>query len=136
MDAFELCKTELANQVTFVHRDLSQRLCVYIDTSDLAWAGIITQVSMSDAHRRRNEQRHTPTSHHSGRLRKTQLGWSIVEEVAYAVVNTLDRTHWLVATPAGFDLYTDHKNLIFLSSLLAVADDMSQPSMQIFFAGL
>lgn len=40
----------------------------------------------------------------------------------------LDRMHWIVATPAGSDLYTDHNNLIFLFDPRSVVPDPSATS--------
>lgn len=114
MNAFESCKTALASQVTLAPHDPSQRLFVYTDASDLAWAGIITQVPKSDAHRHDSKHRHAPLSFLLGRLEKTWLGWPILEKEAYSVMKTLDRMHWLVTTPAGSDLYRDYSNLNFL----------------------
>jgi len=130
LDAFERCKKALASQVTLSHRDPSQRLCVYTDASDMAWSGIVTQVPLCDVSKPHAEQRHSPIAFLSGRFDKTQLGWSVLEKEAFAVMNTLDRMHWIVATPDGFDLYTDHNNLIFLFDPLAVVPDMSQTSLR------
>ncbi len=85
---------------------------------------------MSDISAPHKEQRHAPLAFLSGRFDKTQLGCSVLEKEAYAVMNTLDRMHWLVATPAGLYLYTDHNNLIFLFDPLAVVEDMSQSSLR------
>lgn len=71
--AFGPCKIELSSQVTIVHQDSSQGLCVYTNVSDLARAGILTQVLISDASRPHEEQRHSPTSFLSGRFDKKQL---------------------------------------------------------------
>lgn len=130
LDAFERCKTALANQVTLSHRDPSQRLCVYTDASDIAWSGIVTQVPVEDISQPNKTQRHSPIAFLSGRFDKTQLGWSVLEKEAYAVMSTLDRMHWIVATPDGFDLYTDHNNLIFLFDPISVFPDMSQSSLR------
>lgn len=83
---------------------------------------------MSDVHLPHQEQRHKPLSFLSGRFDKAQLFRSVLEKEACAFMNTLDRMQGLVATPAGFDLYTDHNNLIFLIDLLPVVDDVSQSS--------
>lgn len=91
--AFESCKTALAHQVTLAHRDLSQRLCVYTDASDMVWSGIITQVPLSDVSKPHMHQRHSPLSFLSRRLNATQLAWSVLEKEAFAVLNTLDRMH-------------------------------------------
>ena len=37
--------------------------------------------------------------------------------------------HWIVANPDGFDLYTDHNNLIFLFDPLSVVPDLSATSL-------
>ena len=85
---------------------------------------------MSDINKTHQQQRHAPLAFLSDRFDKTQLGWAVLEKEAYAVMNTLDRMHWLAATPDGFDLYTDHNNLIFLFDPLAVVDDTSQSSLR------
>lgn len=38
--------------------------------------------------------------------------------------------HWLAATPDGFDLHTDHNNLIFFFDSLSVLPDLSQKSLR------
>ena len=38
--------------------------------------------------------------------------------------------HWIAATPSGFDLYTDHNNLIFLFDPLSVVPDLSQTTLR------
>lgn len=34
--------------------------------------------------------------------------------MAFTIIGTLDRMHWVVLTPAGIDLYTIHNSCIFL----------------------
>ena len=130
LDAFESCKQALANQVTLAHRDPTQRLCVYTDASDFVWSGIVTQVPSNDVSKPYKEQRHAPIAFLSGQFDATQLGWSTLEKEAFAVMNTLDRMHWLVSTIEGFDLFTDHNNLVFLFDPLAVVPDLSQTSLR------
>ena len=130
LDAFESCKHALAHQVTLAHRDSTKRLCVYTDASDTAWSGIITQVPHAHVHRSHAEQDHAPLAFLSGRFNATQLGWSVLEKEAYAVLTTLDRMHWIVATTDGFDLYTDHNNLIFLFDPLSVVPDLSATTLR------
>ena len=120
----------LAHQVTLAHRDPSKRLCVYTDASDMAWYGIITQVPHAHVHWSHVEQEHSPLAFLCGRFEATQLGWSVLEKEAYAVLTTLERMHWIVANPDGFDLYTDHDNLIFLFDPLSVVPDLSATSLR------
>jgi len=129
-DAFDTCKKVLAKQVTLSHRDDDKRLCIYTDASEYVWSGIATQVPMADLDKPQADQRHEPLAFLSGRFNKTEMGWPIIEKEAYAVIATLDRLHWIAATQSGFDLYTDHRNLIFLFDPLSVVPDLSQTSIR------
>lgn len=84
----------------------------------------------TDVSKPKNDQSHLLLAFLSGRFNSTQLGRSILQKEAFAVLNKLDRMHWLVSDAAGFDLYTDHDNLIFLFDLLSVVPDMSQTSLR------
>lgn len=129
LEAFELCNKSLANQVTLAHRDCEKRLCIYTDASNIAWSGMITQVPYKDLYLPHVEQKHDALAFISGRFNTTQLGWAIVEREPYAVMATPDRMHWIAAKPDGFDLFTDHNNLIFLFDPLSVMPDLSQTSV-------
>lgn len=128
--AFGNCKTALAKQVTLSHRDTDKRLCVYTDASDSVWSGIVTQVPYEDLKLNHADQRHEPLAFLSGRFNSVQSGWAILEKEAYAILATLARMHWTVATPDGFDLFTDHNNLIFLFDPLSVMPDMTQTTLR------
>lgn len=121
----------MAKQVTLSHRDPSQRLCVYKDASDLSWSVIITQEPFHDVSTPHKDQPHWPLTFLSGRFNATQLGWSVLEKEAYAVLNTPESMHWLVTKADGFDLYTDHNKLIFLFDPLSFVSDMSQTTLRI-----
>ena len=45
-------------------------------------------------------------------------------------MSTIERMHLLLAAPDGFDLHTDHHNLIFIFDPTAVANDLSQSSFR------
>ena len=125
-----MCKHALAEQVTLSHRDDGKRLCVYTDASDSVWSGIVTQVPYEELKNAHEKQRHEPLAFLSGRFNSVQFGWSILEKEAYAILATLDRMYWIAATPDGFDLVTDHNNLIFLFDPLSVMPDMTQTSLR------
>lgn len=128
--AFEACKKAIADRVTLAHRDDTKRLCIYTDASDTHWSGIVTQVPLSDTSLSHLEQAHDPLAFHSGRFSETQLGWSTLEKEAYAVLASVERSHWLAACPAGFDLFTDHNNLIFIFDPMAVMPDIGQGALR------
>lgn len=123
--AFNHFKRALQQQVTLAHKDASQLLCVYMDASDLIWSGVITQVSFSDVGKDHINLRHQPLFFLSGHCSGPQLGWSTLENEAYAIMASVERMHWLLATSDGFDLFIDHYSLIFLFDPLAVVLDLS-----------
>lgn len=53
------------------------------------------------------------------------MGLSVLEKEAFDLLATVKRLHWLTSTPAGFDLFTDHNNLIFIFELFAVQPDLA-----------
>lgn len=129
-DAFVNCKQALEQQVTLAHRDVDQRLCVYTDASNNLWLGIATQVPPSDLVKTHIDQRHSLLAFLSGHFTGPQLGWSTLEKEAFAIMATTERMHWILATPDGFDFYTDHRNPIFFFDPLAVVPDLSQTSIR------
>lgn len=78
-----------------------QRLCVYIDATDLSWSGIVTQIPINHASRSHKEQKHVPFLFLLGRFDTTQLRWSTLEKEAFAVMNIHDRMYWIFCTPDG-----------------------------------
>lgn len=54
------------------------------------------------------------------------MGWSTVEKEAYAVLASVERSHWLSACPAVFDLYTDHNYLLFIFDPTTIIPDIGK----------
>lgn len=123
--AFAECKAALIDRVRLAHRNHDHRLSFYVDASDTHWAGIATQVPRQDAHLDHSERRHEPLAFLSGRFNDTQLRWSTNEKEAYSIMATLDRMHWLASCPEGFDLFTDHNNLIFIFDPRSIVPDLT-----------
>lgn len=128
--AFHATKNAVAHSVILAYRDEKQRLVVYTDGSDNIWSGIITQVPPSNLAKPYPEQRHSYLAFCSGLSYTTQLGWSLMEKEAFVIMATLERMHWLLGTSFGFELYTDHNNLIFILDPLSSIPDLSQPSVR------
>lgn len=124
--AFERCKKAIAERTTLAHRNEEKRLCIYTDASDSYWSGIVTQVPREHMSLPHVDQTHEPLAFYSGRLSTTEMGWSTVEKEAYAVMASVDRAHWLASCTDGFDLFTDHNNLIFIFDPIAVKPDINQ----------
>jgi len=94
------------------------------------WPGIVTQVPIADLSSPHKDHRHSALSFLSGRCNSTEYGCSILEKETYGVLATHEGMHWLTATPQGFDLFTDHNNLIFIFDPLAVVPDLSQTTIR------
>ena len=127
-DAFERCKNALLNIVTLPHRNEIQRLCIYTDNSDTCRSDMVTQVPVDDLSLPHKEQRHVQLALCPGRYNATQLGCSTLEKKVYAIMDTLERMHWLAPNAVNFYLHTDHNNLIFLFEPLSLVPDLSQSS--------
>lgn len=72
------------------------------------------------------DQRHESLALLSGHFISWSLPWSTIEKEAYAIMATIDRMHWLLASSRGFDLYTDYNNLVFLIDPTSIIADLSQ----------
>lgn len=128
--SFSTYKNALAHQTTLAHRKKNFRLCVHTDACDLVCSGVVTQIPPSDISKSHFEQSHEPLPFLSGKFKGAQLTWSTLEKDAFAIMAKVERMHWILATSEGFDLFTNHHNLIFLFDSLAVLPDLSQTSLR------
>lgn len=124
-NCFVQCKHALSHQVTLTHRDPDKRLSIFTDASDTGWSGILTQVPFHQLQRPFDEQNHQPLAFLSGQFNKTQLSWSTIEKETYAIISTVERMHWMLAHPSGFDIYTDHNNIVFLFDPRSIMPNLS-----------
>lgn len=76
------------------------------------------------------DKRHESLAFLSERFGDRQLRWSILEKEAFAILASLHRMHWLVATPEGFDICTDNHNIIFIFDPLSLMPHLSQSSIK------
>ena len=68
----------------------------------------------------------------SGAFRDSQLKWPTVEKEGFAIKETCHRCAHILQRPSGFDILTDHRNLMFLfNSEAAVADGRRQAADRI-----
>lgn len=110
--------------MTLSQRDRKKRLWVNKDASDNAWSGIVTQVPVDDLHKQLQGECHNSLAFSTGRINSTHFGWSILERERYAVKATQKRMYWMVLTPDGFYLFTDHDSLILCFDQISVVPDL------------
>lgn len=87
---------------------------------------MVTQIPRDQTTLPHAEQHQDPLDFHSGRFSRTQMGWSTLEKEAFAVVASIERSHWLASRSDGFNLFTDHNNLIFIFDPLSVMPDINE----------
>lgn len=54
----------------------------------------------------------------------------MVEKEVYAVLASMERSPWLYACPAGFELFTDHNYLLFIFDRTAVMPEIEQRALR------
>ncbi|KAF0711038.1 hypothetical protein As57867_005399, partial [Aphanomyces stellatus] len=123
-------KAVLGNVVELCHPDPLQRICVFADASEGHWGSVITQVPPDQLQRPFDAQNHQPLMFLSGTFTGAAGRWAIVEKEAYAIVETLVRADYLLHPAAGFNLYTDHRNLKFIFSPTAVVASVPKYTAQ------
>ncbi|ETV68342.1 hypothetical protein H257_15665 [Aphanomyces astaci] len=74
------------------------------------WGAITTQVPFEDMALPLEEQRYQPLPFLSGAFTGASERWPILEKDAFAVVESCNRLDYIFIRPAGFRLFTDHKN--------------------------
>ena len=112
--AYEDCKRALASQVALAYPDPERALCLYTDASDLHWGGLITQVPFDSLSLPPAQQPHQLLACVSGSFQDSARHWPIIEKEAFPIIELISRFHHLFAHPAGFRIYSDHRNLMYL----------------------
>ena len=128
--ALERTKAALSHVVELCHPDPAKRLCFFADASEQHWGSVITQVPVDQLDRPLEAQNHGPLMFLSGTLSGAAKRWSIVEKEAYAIVETLVRADYLLHPAAGFELFTDHRNLKFIFNTNSVAGSVPKYTAQ------
>ncbi|KAE9040931.1 hypothetical protein PR001_g6858 [Phytophthora rubi] len=111
----------LSNAVELAHTDPTQRLNVFADASEHHWGAVVTQIPLDQLDRPLAEQDHASLMFLGGTFSGAAMRWTIIENVAFALVETCKRADFLLHQPGGFALFTDHRNLKFIFSPQYVA---------------
>jgi hypothetical protein len=113
---FEGVKRALINLVTLSHPRGGMVVCLFTDASDPFWGAVATQVPPDDLNLPLDEQRHKSLAFLSGTFSGASARWPIVEKEAFAIVESSKRLDYLLVRPNGFRLFTDHRNLVYMSN--------------------
>ena len=124
--AFSDLQTQLRNAVTLAHFDPKKVLCLHTDASSSHWGGVLTQLSETDVRVPAAEQRHAPLAFFGGAFTQREAAWSTFEQEGYAIVAIFKKVPFTIESAARVLLFTDHRNLLFAYSPLALKPDVGR----------
>ena len=81
------------------------------DASDLVWGLVVTQVGDWQQDVPVQEQKHELLVCMGGAFRGAALNWSVIEKEAYPIAHACEHLEYLLL---GFNLYCDHRNIVYL----------------------
>lgn len=122
-DAFSQCKRGLQTHVTLVNVHITKRLCVYTDTADFFWSGVVSRFSWRDISLLCVDQHYEPPAFLSRYFSVSSSRCLAIKKEAYAIIATVVRRRWLLASSCGIELKKDQNNVVLLfCSTLIIAD--------------
>jgi hypothetical protein len=123
--AYNAMKAALEHSITLASPKPGWRRCVFTDASDTHWSGLVTQIPATDVTKSFELQAHEPLACVSGAFTDAAASWPIIEKEAYALVQTVVKHDYILLGGDTFDLWTDHKNLVYV-----FAPSMVNPSVR------
>jgi hypothetical protein len=99
----------LLKMVPLAHPSPNAEVCLYTDASQDSWGAVATQLKPGEAQLPLEQQNHRPLAFLSGRFVGASSHWPTIEKEAYAIVEATRRLEYLLLSPGGFRLYTDHR---------------------------
>ena len=117
---FHSLQEQLRQSVTLSHRISDQALCAYTDASDKHWAAVVTQFTLQELDKSSEEQTHEQLSFLSSSFKDSQTNWTTFEKEANAIFQTFHKLDYLFSCEEMTHIFTDHPNLLFLYSPLAL----------------
>ncbi len=104
----------LSNACMLAFPDPQKEFCLYTDASEHSWGAVLTQMPRDYIGKKLEEQRHEPLFFLGGQFKASSRHWAIIEKEAFAIVESCTRLDYLLQREAGFRIYADHKNLVYL----------------------
>ena len=105
--ALEQLKQALCQATRLYIADFQKPFNLFVDASDYAIAGILTQTS--------DGQGELPIAFYSSKLTSTQRAWAVIEKEAYAVIASLRKFRYLVWGSSEIHVFSDHNPLSYLA---------------------
>lgn len=120
--AFKGLKDMLSDTMVLSYPQEADEIWVFTDASDSGFGVVVTYTKPIDAHKPVLERVHYAAGFNSGVFNPTQRRWSVVERELFAIMVGVERFRFILHRPQGFNLLTDHRNLIDILSNGVAAD--------------
>lgn len=101
LEAFNKCKTDLANATLLAHPNPKAKISLHVDASDLALGGVVLQW---------NENQWQPLSFYSQKLTPPQTQYSTYDKELLAIYEGIKNFRDILES-SHFTIFTDHKPL-------------------------
>jgi RNase H-like domain found in reverse transcriptase len=88
--------------ISLAFPDPDKRICVLTDSSDLFYAGLVTQIDEEQLDVPMEEQEHQPLAFLSGEFKGAQLRWTVPEKEGFAIVDTVTKVDYLLLSHDEF----------------------------------
>jgi len=109
--AFNVLKTSIASEPTLAHPDPSEPFILETDASDFAIGAVLLQRSKADM------ELH-PVAFYSRKMIPAEINYTVHDKELLAIVAAFKHwRHYLVGSPHTIEVFSDHKNLSYFSSM-------------------
>jgi len=123
-NTYEGLLEDLRESVQLSYPEPGKTICVHTDASDRFWAAVVTQCSPEDLEKPRLEQSHQPLAFLGSHFKGSELGWSIYEKEAYAIVMAFRKMDYALIAAENVSVFTDHRNLLYVFHPKALNPDV------------
>lgn len=98
----------------------NKRVCVYIDASEKLWSTVVTEISSHELSRPVEKEDHEQLAFLGAAFTSAERNWSSSEQEGFSFYQAFKKLDFLFHSDAPTHVFTDHRNLLFVFSLLAV----------------
>lgn len=111
--AFERLKAQIAKSTELAHPKHDHQTCLFTDASGTQWAGVFTQIPLSDVDKQVEDQQHEPLAFLSGKFSAASLNRSIPDKEVFDIIESITRMDYLLKTRI-VSIFTDNATLVYI----------------------
>jgi RNase H-like domain found in reverse transcriptase len=118
--AFQDLQAAIMESMTLAFTDPDRRICVLTDASDRFYASLVTQIHEEKLGLPMEEQDNQPLALLSGEFKGAQLRRTVPEKGGFAIVDTVQKSDYLLLSHDEFSILSDHLNLRYIYNPFSV----------------